>query len=121
LVSWVLFSGFNKVSTVPSGKFSKASLVGANTVNGPLPYRVSTRPAAFIAATKVVWSLEFAAFSTMFFCGYIPSPPTITVLAALFIAISCAKTCLELNAARANVQLYNIIVSDLEEKKYQYK
>ncbi|MNE96063.1 hypothetical protein D3C80_1942240 [compost metagenome] len=37
LVSWALFSGFRSVSTVPFGRAAKASLVGANTVNGPLP------------------------------------------------------------------------------------
>jgi hypothetical protein len=38
---------------------------------------VSTRPAAFTAATSVVWSFEFTALSTMSFVGYIAAPPTI--------------------------------------------
>ena len=38
-----------------------------------------TRPAAFTAATRVVWSFEWIAFSTMFFDGYIGAPPTILV------------------------------------------
>jgi hypothetical protein len=56
---------------------AKASLVGANTVNGPLLLRVSTSPAALTAATRVVWSFELTAFSTMVFVGYIAAPPTI--------------------------------------------
>lgn len=37
-----------------AGCLLKASLVGANTVKGPAPSSVSTRPAAFTAATGVV-------------------------------------------------------------------
>jgi len=40
-------------STVPSGRSAKASSVGANTVKGPSPERVSTKSAAITAATKV--------------------------------------------------------------------
>src|ERR1700743_2434879 len=82
LVSVALFSGFTSVSTVPAGSFAKAALVGANTVNGPLPSRVSTRPAAFTAATSVVWCLEFTAFWMMCFHGYIAPPPPITVFSS---------------------------------------
>src|SRR5208283_2238375 len=64
------------MSTVPAGNLAKASLVGANTVNGPALSRVSTSPAAFTAATSVVWSCELTAFSTMFLVGYIAAPPT---------------------------------------------
>ena len=64
---------------MPAGSLPNAALVGANTVNGPLLSRVSTRPAAFTAATSVVWSLELTAFWTMFFEGNIAAPPTITV------------------------------------------
>ena len=79
MVRVALLSGFTRVSTVPAGSLPNAALVGANTVNGPLLCRVSTRPAAFTAATSVVWSLELTAFSTMFFEGNIAAPPTITV------------------------------------------
>src|SRR6478736_7263670 len=82
LVSCALFSGFSSVSTVPAGSFLKAALVGANTVKGPSPDSVSTRPAAFTAATSVVWSFELTAFWMMFFDGYIAAPPTITVFSA---------------------------------------
>src|SRR5271156_6792391 len=75
------------MSTVPFGSLAKASLLGANTVNGPGPDSVSTRPAAFTAATSVVWSLEFTAFWMMFFDGYIGAPPTVTVFSDI-----CAKT-----------------------------
>jgi hypothetical protein len=77
LVSVALFSGLSSVSTVPAGSAAKAALVGANTVNGPGLFSVSTRPAAFTAATSVVWSLELTALSTMSFVGYIAAPPTI--------------------------------------------
>jgi hypothetical protein len=77
-----LVSAFSRVSTVPLGSMAKAALVGANTVNGPSPCRVGTRPAAFTAATRVVWSFEATALSTMVFDGYIAAPPTITVVSA---------------------------------------
>ena len=67
---------------MPLGRAANASLVGAKTVNGPGPSSVSTRPAAFTAATSVVWSFELTAFSMMFLVGYIGAPPTITVMAA---------------------------------------
>ena len=38
---------------------------------------VSTRPAAFTAATSVVWSFELTALSTISLVGYIAAPPTI--------------------------------------------
>src|SRR5690242_18244030 len=65
------------MGTVPGGSLSNASLTGANTVNGPAPDSASTRPAAFTAATSVVWSLELTAFSMMFLLSYIAAPPTI--------------------------------------------
>ena len=52
--SLALFSGFNSDSTVPAGSLANAASVGANTVNGPAPFSVSTSPAAFTAATRVV-------------------------------------------------------------------
>src|SRR5690606_8763764 len=72
-----LFSGFSSVSTVPAGRAAKASLVGARTVKGPAPDRVSTRPAALTAATSVVWSAELTAFSMMFLSANMAAPPTI--------------------------------------------
>src|SRR5262249_11364403 len=98
LVSCALFSGFSRVSTVPAGSLLNAALVGANTVKGPSPDNVSTRPAAFTAATSVVWSFELTAFWMMFFDGYIGAPPTVTVFSAAklgttaFIARLSAKT-----------------------------
>jgi hypothetical protein len=72
-------SGVRSPSTAPAGSFAKAALVGAKTVKGPGPDRVSTRPAAFTAATSVVWSAEFIAFSMIFLVGNISAPPTVTV------------------------------------------
>ena len=46
-------------------------------MNGPGPFNVSTRPAAFTAATSVVWSFEFTALSTMSRDTSIGAPPTI--------------------------------------------
>src|SRR5277367_6448112 len=65
------------ISTVPAGSFAKASSVGAKTVKGPGLLRVSTRPAALTAATRVLWIGELAAFSTMVLVGYIVAPPTV--------------------------------------------
>jgi hypothetical protein len=53
LVSAARVSGFIRSSTVPGGN-AKALLTGANTVNGPSPFRVSTSPAAETAATRVL-------------------------------------------------------------------
>ena len=78
MVSAGLFSGLSRVSTVPAGSAVKAALTGANTVNGPMPFSVSTRPAALTAATRVVWSLELTALSMMSLLEYIGAPPTIT-------------------------------------------
>src|SRR5688572_30784834 len=44
----------SRASTVPAGSFANASSVGANTVNGPSPVSVSSRPAALTAATSVL-------------------------------------------------------------------
>ena len=41
-------------STVPSGKAANAASVGAKTVKGPSPDKVSTRPAAITAASNVL-------------------------------------------------------------------
>src|SRR5471030_1488851 len=79
LVSVALFSGFTRLATVPAGNLPKAASVVADTVNDPLLCRVSTRPAALTAATSVVWSLEFTAFSTIFLEGYMAAPPTMVV------------------------------------------
>ena len=62
--------------------------MGAKTVKGPGPDSVSTSPAAFTAATSVVWSAELTAFSMILRVGYIAAPPTITVVSALALAIS---------------------------------
>src|SRR5215217_698218 len=77
VASMSLFSGLSRVSTVPAGSASKAALTGARTVKGPAPDRVSTRPAALTAATSVVWSAEFTAFSMMFLSANMAAPPTI--------------------------------------------
>ncbi len=65
LVRASLFSGSRRASTSPSGSASKASSVGANTVNGPSPESVSTRSAAVTAATRVSKSGLPAATSTI--------------------------------------------------------
>ncbi len=87
------FSGLSSPSTVPLGSAENAALVGANTVNGPAPFSVSTSPAALTAATRVVWSLELTALSMMSLLAYIAAPPTIGLLcAAMGAAGACAKT-----------------------------
>jgi hypothetical protein len=65
-----LFSGFNKVSTVPAGSFAKAAFVGAKTVKGPALCKVATKSAAFTAATNVVWSFDPTAISTIVYCAF---------------------------------------------------
>eukprot|EP00913_Durusdinium_trenchii_P028291 g26519.t1 len=56
---------------VPFGSLRNAASVGANTVNGPLPFSVFTRSAAFTAVTSVLNEPAETAVSTMsfFFAG----------------------------------------------------
>jgi hypothetical protein len=62
-------------STVPAGSLAKAASEGAKTVNGPLPLRVSTRPAALTAAVielrkdgSVLWLLIASNFEWIWCC-----------------------------------------------------
>src|SRR5579862_2718419 len=64
-----LFSGLRSDSTVPAGSLLKASSVGANTVKGPLPFKVSARPAACSAVVNVLKVPAATAVSTMSFCA----------------------------------------------------
>ena len=64
--SFSLFSGSNRLSTVPAGNLANASSVGAKTVNGPLPFRVSTRPAGVNAAASVLNEPAATAVSSAF-------------------------------------------------------
>ena len=50
---------------MPAGSFAKASSVGANTVNGPGPFRVSTRSAACSALASAWNDPAATAVSTM--------------------------------------------------------
>ena len=54
---------FNNAVTVPAGKLLNALSVGANTVKGPGPDNVPSKPHASIAVSKVVWSNEFEIIS----------------------------------------------------------
>jgi hypothetical protein len=79
--------------TVPAGNLSKASFVGANTVKGPLLFKVSTSPAALTAATRVVWSAELTALSTMSRERSMGAPPTIGFSESILFII-CAEALL---------------------------
>ncbi len=76
---------------MPAGSAANASLVGANTVNGPALLSVSTRPAALTAATSVVWSLELTALSTMSLLANIAAPPTMTCAEAVRVTAARAE------------------------------
>merc|ERR1719183_1313424 len=65
----LMFSGSNRLCNTDWGSLAKASLVGANTVNGPLPSRAVNSLPAVMAATRVERSLSPAASSTMLFEG----------------------------------------------------
>ena len=80
-ISFFLFSGFKRLCSVPLGSFAKASSVGANTVNGPLLFNLSTNPAALTAATKVRKDLLPAATSTI-------SPVRLRLLSLLCLLLS---------------------------------
>ncbi|MHB8103898.1 MAG: hypothetical protein ACYDEF_17510 [Methanosarcina sp.] len=58
---------FRRASIVPFGSAAKASSVGAKTVNGPSPFRVSVRFVALRAVRRVVKSPLSFATSTMVF------------------------------------------------------
>src|SRR5215468_1110384 len=106
-----LFSGLRSVSTVPAGSFVKASFVGAKTVNGPADLSVSTRPAALTAATRVVWSLELTALSTMSLVGNIGAPPTMG--SSIFWA-ETMEALARLNATKASTaKIFFMLVSNL--------
>ena len=61
-----MFSGFNKLSTVPAGSFLKAASVGAKTVNlDSLEANVLSKPVAFKATIKVLNVPAFWAVPTM--------------------------------------------------------
>src|SRR5688500_4568556 len=51
--SFALFSGLSRFSTVPAGRAANAWSVGAKTVNGPAPFSVVTRYAAWRAFASV--------------------------------------------------------------------
>jgi len=67
--SLALFSGFIKFANVPAGRALKASFVGAKTVNFPAELKVSAKPAATTAETKVLKSAVCSASCTMFCCA----------------------------------------------------
>ena len=90
---------------MPRGRAAKAALVGANTVNGPGLFSVSTRPAAFTAATSVVWSAEFTALSTMSLVGYIAAPPTIGSTTGAGVAIAVWVVAMGCEQAASAVRL----------------
>jgi len=50
---------------VPFGSLANASSVGANIVYGPFPFRVSIRPAALAAVSRVLKVPAFVATSTI--------------------------------------------------------
>ena len=97
LTSCSLFSGLRSVSTVPAGRAAKASSVGAKTVNGPSPFKTSTRPAAYTAATNVPKLPAPIAVSTISF----ECPP-----ASVVVAIDDAAAVIDAAAAiEINVRL----------------
>ncbi len=62
-----------------SSNEANAALVGANTVNGPAPLSVSTRPAATTASTRMLKSLmPWAICTTFLVCGRITLSITCT-------------------------------------------
>ena len=58
---------FRRASIFPSGRAAKALSVGAKTVNGPSPFRVSVRFVALSAVRSVVKFPFSSATSTMVF------------------------------------------------------
>ena len=79
---------------MPAGSFAKAALVGAKTVNGPGPDRVSTRPAAFTAVTSVDRSGTPTAVATMLAVGAASAGRAVVVIAEAAMANRAALTVL---------------------------
>jgi hypothetical protein len=71
LVSFALSA--SNASRVPGASFANASSVGANTVYGPGPFSVSTRPASVSARASVVKLPASTAVSTISF----PAPAVV--------------------------------------------
>src|ERR1700674_721912 len=112
LVSVPLFSGLSSESSVPAGRAANASLVGANTVNGPAPDSVSTRPAALTAATRVEKSELPDAICTMFCvaAGVAAGEATIELL----LVVPQAARSIPLTATAASARyLFPILISSL--------
>ena len=73
--SVALFAGCSSVVSVPAGRLSKASLVGASTVKGPSPCSVGIRSAADAAVANVESSARAATICAMFRVRWhVPSP-----------------------------------------------
>ena len=70
---------FRRASIVPFGSAAKASSVGAKTVNGPSPFRVSVRFVALRAVRSVV---KFPFSSATFTMVFVPSPCAVAVQVA---------------------------------------
>jgi len=96
---------------VPAGSLAKAASVGANTVNGPLPFSVSTRPAALSAAARVPKLPAATAVSTMSLVALDLSPSPLASAAgpASQVAVARAKTArTERELGRPEVRDWNI-------------
>ena len=114
---------------MPAGNLANASLVGANTVKGPAPFNVSTRPAAFTAATKVVWSAEPAALSTISFEATILAPPTITPCSSagfigsvvVVVVVSILDSSVLVSLQATNVTVVNAVANNSENKFFCIK
>ena len=71
--------------------------------------RVSTRPAAFTAATRVVWSLEWTALSMMSLLAYIGAPPTIG-FSPMALLLAKAPVAVRESAAKASVRVRRFLI-----------
>src|SRR5207342_2888886 len=70
--SSALFSGLSRLSSWPAGSLANAASVGANRVNGPLPWSWSTIPACRSALLKVLNEPLATAVSTTFLMLVVP-------------------------------------------------
>ena len=81
---------------MPLGSLAKAASVGAKTVNGPLPRSVSVRPAASMAAVRVLKLPAAAATPTMS-----PLSAGLTVSAGCSVLAGCSWAMPAVDAAAA--------------------
>jgi hypothetical protein len=113
---------------VPAGRAAKASFVGAKTVKGPSPFRVSTRPAAVTAETRVLKRSSEAAMSTIDFGAVVGSMVAASVGAIVgwgmavgsAVAVACGAQAAKIRVKTSIPNKYFVFIVILSCLKFVY-